>query len=83
MQPGFEATRSLEEDLEDLDETHRAIALTEKRLDSQKRRIAQLKEDGIECHSAEKMLADMHRSLKDLIRHRALVIQAIFVNQRP
>lgn len=82
MQRGFEAARSLEEELEDLDETDRAIKLAEKRLDSQKRRLAQLKADGVQSQSAERILADMNRSLEDLIRHRALVVQAIFVNQR-
>lgn len=77
MQSATEATRSIETDIEDLDDTDRAIERLGNRIDAQEQRIAQLKRDGIDGESAEKMRADMHDSLKELIMHRALIMHAI------
>lgn len=70
MQPGLE-------DLRDLDETHVAIERVEKRIVAQEMRIAQLKRDCVESDSAERLLATMRDSLKELIMHRALIVHAI------
>ncbi|MGT2493159.1 hypothetical protein ACU4GD_28275 [Cupriavidus basilensis] len=77
MQPGIEATRNIEEELEDLDETDRAIERAGKRIEAQEQRITQLKREGTDIESAEKLLGDMRDSLKQLIMHRALVVKAI------
>ncbi len=73
MQPESEAVRSVEEDLEDLDEAGRAIERSEKRIEAQQQRIAQLKRDGVDSEPAEHILVKMRASLKELIMHRALV----------
>lgn len=77
MQSGAEATRNMEAELEDLDETDSAIERAGKRIEAQEQRIAQLKREGIDSESAEKLLADMRDSLKELIMHRALIIRTI------
>lgn len=77
MQPGLEVTRSIEEDLKDLDETDLAIERLGKRIAAQELRTAQLKRDRIDSDTAEKMLANMRDSLKKLIMHRALIVHAI------
>ncbi|KJK21106.1 hypothetical protein UB46_29470 [Burkholderiaceae bacterium 16] len=77
MQPGVEATRDIEEELEDLDETDRAIEHAGKRVEAQEQRIAQLKQEGIDSKSAEQLLADTCDSLKQLILHRALIVKSI------
>ncbi len=77
MQPGVEDTRNLEEELEDLDETERAIERSGKRIEAQEQRIAHLKMDGVNSESAEKLLADMRDSLKQRIVHRALIVKTI------
>ncbi|MGO4812786.1 hypothetical protein AB4156_24830 [Cupriavidus sp. 2MCAB6] len=77
MQPGVEATRNIEEELEDLDETDSAIERAGKRIEAQEQRIAQLKREGTDSESAEKLLGDMRDSLKQLIMHRALIVKTI------
>ena len=56
MRPGVEATRNIEDELEDLDETDRAIERSGKRTEAQEQRIAQLKREDIVSESAEKQL---------------------------
>ena len=77
MQPESEAVRSVEVDLEDLDETGRAIERSEKRIEAQQQRIAQLKRDGVDSEPAEQILVKMRVRLKELIMHRALVALAM------
>jgi len=77
MQAGSAVTRSLEDDLEDLDETDLAIDRLGRRIEAQEQRIAQLRRDGIDSWSAEQILANMRDSIKELIRHRTLITQAI------
>lgn len=77
MQPGVEATRNIEEELEDLDETDSAIERAGKRIEAQEQRIAQLKREGTDSESAEKLLGEMRDSLKQLIMHRALIVKTI------
>lgn len=77
MQPGLETTLSIEEALKDLDEANLAIERAEKRIAAQELRIAQLKRDRIDSDSAERILASMRGSLKELIMHRALIVHAI------
>lgn len=77
MQPGLEATLSIEESLQDLDEANLAIERAEKRIAAQELRIAQLKRDRVDSDSAERILASMRGSLKELIMHRALIVHAI------
>lgn len=45
VQPGVALTRSIKEELEDLDETDRAIERSGKRMEAQEQRIAHLKRD--------------------------------------
>jgi len=77
MQAGSAVTRSLEDDLEDLDETDLAIDRLGRRIQAQEHRIAQLKKDGLYGPSAEQIVVSMRDSLKELIRHRMLITQAI------
>ncbi|WP_244222561.1 hypothetical protein [Cupriavidus lacunae] len=77
MQAALELTRSIDKDLEDLDETDQAIDRLGKRLEAQEQRIAQLKRDGIDSTSAEQIRGSIHGSLKELIMHRALIIHAL------
>ncbi|WP_018004496.1 hypothetical protein [Cupriavidus neocaledonicus] len=77
MQAGLEVTRSIEDDLADLDETDQAIQYLGKRLEAQEQRIAQLTRDGIDSTSAEQIRASIRDSLKELIMHRALIIHAL------
>lgn len=77
MQPGLEVPRSIEQELRDLDETHLAIDRVEKRIVAQELRIEQLKSDRIDSDSAERLLASLRESLKELIMHRALIVHAI------
>lgn len=77
MQPALEVTPNIEEALEDLDETDRAIERSGKRIEAQQQRIAQLKREGMDSESAEQLLANMWDSLKELLMHRALVVKAI------
>lgn len=77
MQPALEVTPNIEEELEDLDETDRAIERSGKRIEAQQQRIAQLKREGMDSESAEQLLANMWDSLKELLMHRALVVKAI------
>lgn len=77
MQPGVEPLRSIEEDLQDLDETDQAIERLSNRIDAQQQRVAQLKRDRVDANTAEAMLANMRASLKQLVMHRALVVHAM------
>lgn len=77
MQAGLQVTRSIEEDLEDLDETDQAIERLGKRLEAQEQRIAQLKRDSIASETAEQIRSNIRDSLKELIMHRALIMHAI------
>jgi Spy/CpxP family protein refolding chaperone len=81
MQPGLEVTRNIEQDLEDLDETDQAIERLGKRIEAQEQRIAHLKKDGIDSETAEQIRASMCDSLKELIKHRALIVHAITYRQ--
>lgn len=77
MKIKHKVTRSIEKDLEDLDETDQAIVRLSKRLEAQEHRIVQLKRDGVETETAEQLRSNMRDSLKDLIAHRALIMQAL------
>lgn len=77
MQPGLHITRSLEEDLEDLEETDQAIERLGKRLEAQEQRIAQLKRDRIASETAELIRSNIRESLKELMMHRALIVHAM------
>jgi hypothetical protein len=77
MQAGPDASYSIEEDLEDLDETDRAIERAEKRLYAQEQRVALLRKEGVDDDSANTLLANMRSSVKELIMHRALVAHAL------
>lgn len=81
MQPGLEVTRNIDEDLEDLDKTDQAIERLGKRIEAQEQRIAQLKRDGIDSESAEQIRANMCSTLKELFKHRALIMHAITSRQ--
>lgn len=64
---GFEA------DLRDLDETERAIEQLERRIVSQRVRMSRLNGSPPERTSAETLLAGLHASLQEMIKHRALI----------
>ena len=72
--------RNVEEDLQELDETDRAIKRLGQRIRAQEQRLVQLKRDGIGIQSAEKIRADLCNSLQELVKHRALILQALEVN---
>ncbi|PLP97943.1 hypothetical protein CYJ10_24420 [Cupriavidus pauculus] len=67
-------TRDTEEDLDELDETDRAIERLEKRIQAQEQRVAQLKREGIVGQSAEQIRVNLCESLEELVRHRALIL---------
>ncbi|CAN7768153.1 hypothetical protein LJR296_007258 [Cupriavidus necator] len=73
VRAGLEVTRSLDKDLEDLEETDQAIERLGKRLEAQEKRIAQLSKDGIDSTGAEQIRA----SLKSLIMHRAMIMHTL------
>ncbi len=69
--------RNKEEDLEELDETDRAIERLGERIQAQEKRLAQLKREGIDVKSAEEIRANLCESLKELLKHRALIQHAL------
>lgn len=71
------ATRNIEEDLRELDETARSIERLGARIQAQERRIAALRRDGVETVSAEEIRARLCDSLKDMVMHRALILHAM------
>jgi len=68
--------RNVEEDLQELDEADRAIERLRQRIRAQEQRLLQLEQDGIDSQSAERILGNLCDSLRELVRHRALIPHA-------